>query len=106
VTADATLTNALQGEAVRANALRFPGADLFKLYSTHGLPLGDALRLGRESGFTLDMPGLVSAAKAAGWSEERAVATLREAYADGLGYSEASLALVSAMVQRIWRHYP
>ena len=39
------------------------GKDLFDLYATHGLPLSEGLRLARDSGFRMDIPGFIKRAR-------------------------------------------
>ena len=75
------------------------GKDVFDLYSTHGLPLSESLRLARDGGFRLDMPGFIKRARLDGWPMERVQATLREAFADALGYREKSLNLLDSLTR-------
>ena len=81
------------------------GKDLFELYATHGLPLSEGLRLARDSGFRMDIPGFIKRARLEGWSLEKIQAMLREAYADGLGYKDGSLRLLEELNKiAYWDH--
>ncbi len=64
-----------------------PGAGLFKLHDTHGIPIEITALLANERGMCIDWTGFKDCALVAGWSQKTINYRLRQAAVDA-GYNQ------------------